>query len=80
MATTILRLPTVCQTTGKSRSTIYLRVKDGLFTKPVAIGPRSIGWPANEIESINLAHIQGKTDAEIRKIVAGLIAARNGAA
>lgn len=50
MVTTILRLPGVKARTGLSRSTIYLRIKDGSFPTPVSLGPRAVGWPESEIE------------------------------
>ena len=50
MANTILRLPAVKATTGLSRSTIYLRVAEGTFPKPVSLGDRAVGWLAAEIQ------------------------------
>ena len=76
MLHTILRLPTVNSVTGNSRSTHYLRITQGLFTKPVSLGPRAVGWPSSEVESINAARIAGKTDTEIRELVATLESAR----
>jgi len=61
MLTTILRLPAVKKESGDSRSTTYLRIKQGLWTKPVRLGPRSVGWPAGEVAAINAARIAGKT-------------------
>jgi prophage regulatory protein len=49
MATVILRLPTVKARTGLSRSTIYLRISEGNFPKPVALGGRAVGWVEAEI-------------------------------
>jgi prophage regulatory protein len=49
MATTILRLPAVKARTGLSRSTIYLRISEGLFPKPVSLGGRAVGWVETEI-------------------------------
>ena len=72
MTTTILRIPAAKTQSGYSRSTIYLRIAQGLWTKPVSLGPRAVGWPANEIESLNAARISGKTDAEIRELVQSL--------
>lgn len=72
MTTTILRIPAAKSQSGYSRSTIYLRIAQGLWTKPVSLGPRAVGWPANEIESLNAARISGKTDAEIRELVQSL--------
>ena len=49
MATIILRLPTVKARTGLSRSTIYLRISEGRFPKPVSLGGRAVGWIEAEI-------------------------------
>ena len=79
MTHTILRLPAVKSETGISRSTHYLRITQGLFTKPVSLGPRAVGWPSSEVEAINAARIAGKSDEEIRELVAKLEAARKSA-
>lgn len=50
MATNILRLPAVKARTGLSRSTIYLRVSQGAFPKPVNLGERAVGWLDSEIQ------------------------------
>jgi prophage regulatory protein len=76
MAHTILRLPTVKATTGLSRSTIYLRIMQGVFTHPVSLGARAVGWPAHEVDALNAARIAGKPETEIRALVAKLEAAR----
>jgi len=76
MKRTILRIPAVKFASGLSRSTIYLRVSQGLWTKPVSLGPRAVGWPSDEVEAINTARIAGKTDDEIRVLVTKLEAAR----
>jgi prophage regulatory protein len=36
--------------TGLSRSTIYRRVAEGTFPKPVSLGGRTVGWIAAEIQ------------------------------
>jgi len=50
MATAILRLPAVKARTGLSRSTIYLRISEGRFPKPVSLGGRAVGWVEAEID------------------------------
>lgn len=50
MANAILRLPDVKSRTGLSRSTIYLRVKNGTFPAPVSLGSRAVGWVDTEIQ------------------------------
>ena len=76
MTHTILRLPAVKSESGYSRSTIYLRITQGLWTKQVSLGPRCIGWPAHEVAALNAIRIAGKTDEEIRELVGKLEAAR----
>lgn len=79
MTHTILRLPTVKSQSGYSRSTIYLRIAQGLWTKQVCLGPRCVGWPANEVAALNAARIAGKADDEIRALVVKLEMARKAA-
>ena len=50
MSNTILRLPAVKTRTGLSRSTIYLRVAEGRFPKPISLGARAVGWIDAEVE------------------------------
>jgi len=47
---TILRLPDVKRSTGLSRSTIYLRIAQGTFPKPVSLGGRAVGWLEAEVQ------------------------------
>jgi prophage regulatory protein len=76
MLQTILRLPAVKAESGYSRSTIYLRMAQGLWVRQVKLGPRCVGWPAREISELNAARIAGKSDAAIRALVHKLEAAR----
>jgi prophage regulatory protein len=47
----ILRRKQVEQRTGLSRSTIYLRIQEGSFPRPINLGARAVGWLENEIEA-----------------------------
>jgi prophage regulatory protein len=76
MQQTIYRLPAVKSESGYSRSTIYLRIAQGLWTKQVSLGPRCVGWPAHEVAELNASRIAGKSDREIRDLVVKLEAAR----
>ncbi len=76
MPKTIYRLPAVKSESGLSRSTLYLRIAQGLWTKPVSLGGRTVGWPACEVATLNAARIAGQTDAEIRALVLSLQAGR----
>lgn len=73
----ILRLPAVKTVLGhRSDASIYNQIRDGLFTKGVAIGQRARGWPDFECHAINFARIAGKSDSEIRELVQVLHAKR----
>lgn len=76
MVINILRLPEVLRHRGRSRSSHYSDIKQRLFTRPIAIGVRAVGWPANEVAALNAARIAGKADEEIRDLVVKLEAAR----
>lgn len=80
MSQTILRLPAVKAATGLSRSTLYLRIAQGVFTHPVSLGGRAVGWPEHEVAALNTARIAGKPESEIRVLVAQLEAARKAVA
>lgn len=80
MGYTIQRLPCVLNESAVSRSALYLRMKNGLWTKPVSLGIRSVGWPASETEALNAAYIAGKSEDEIRQLVTKLEALRKEAA
>ena len=79
MPHTILRIHTVMNRSGYSRSTVYLRIIQGLWTPPISLGARSSGWPDYECDSLNAARISGKTDDEIRDLVIKLKSARKAA-
>ncbi|QWF69711.1 AlpA family phage regulatory protein [Methylomonas paludis] len=76
MSHRILRLPAILKERGRSRSAHYLDIQNGLFTKPVQIGTRAVGWPDAELTALNAARIAGKSDEEIRALVVKLEAAR----
>ena len=75
-AMTILRRKQVEAKTGYSRSTIYLRISQGLWPCQISLGARAVGWTDGEVAAMNAARIAGKSDAEIRTLVAMLEAAR----
>lgn len=58
MTQAILRLPAVKARTALSRSTIYLRVSQNQFPKPISLGARAVGWIEAEIE----AWVQARID------------------
>ena len=76
MAIRILRSHNVQSLTGRSRSSTYNDIDDGLFPPPVLIGLRAVGWPDYEVDAVNAARIAGATDGDIRELVSKLVEAR----
>ena len=50
MNTKFLRLKSVIELTGLSRSTIYLMMSEGRFPNSISIGSRAIAWTDNEVK------------------------------
>lgn len=59
MANKFLRLPIVSDRTGLPKSTIYLRIAQGTFPRPIRLGERSVGWLEEAIEG----WLNGRIDA-----------------
>ena len=74
--TKIIRRPEVLAVNGQSRSTLYQHIAAGLWTRPVKISARSVGWPSDEVSALIEARIGGFTDPEIRELVRQLHSAR----
>ena len=68
----LLRLPVVLNMTGLARSTLYLRISQGLMPPPVKLGERCVAWPEHEVTAVNAALVAGKSEDEIRQIVTWL--------
>ena len=60
----ILRLPVVLARTGLSRSTIYLRIAEGTFPKPVNLGGRAVGWLESEVQDWLQRRIDASSKAD----------------
>ena len=61
---------------GRSKTSHYEDIEKGLFTRPVLLGGRAVGWPHHELRAVNAARIAGDTDDEIKALVIELEALR----
>ena len=48
--TKILRLPSVKDRVALGRSSIYSKISEGTFPKPISLGDRAVGWIEAEID------------------------------
>lgn len=51
MSFTILRRPDVEARVGLSRATIYAKMSDGTFPKPIRLSERAVGWRTDDIDA-----------------------------
>lgn len=73
----IKRMSDVLEAFGyRSRTTVYKNVSAGVFTRPISIGIRAVGWLDTEIEAISVALAAGKSQADIQALVDKLHARR----
>ena len=60
-----MRLTEVIKDTGLGRSSIYKRIAEGEFRKPVPLGGRAVGWVSDEIEAWILERIEERDGREV---------------
>lgn len=72
----IRRKPEARAQFGIANSTFHVWIKRGLMVPGIALGQRSVGFPAYELDAIAAARIAGKSEDEISALVRNLIAAR----
>ncbi|TRZ90749.1 MAG: AlpA family phage regulatory protein [Rhodocyclaceae bacterium] len=53
-----LRRKQVGTRTGLSRNMIYQLIKDGVFPKPVPLGPRAVGWLELDVSKWIVARVR----------------------
>ena len=55
----IIRLPEVLNRTGLGRSTVYLKIANGTFPKPISLGARAVGWLESDVTNWVLEQVKG---------------------
>ena len=73
----LLRRPEVITLTARSRSSLQLDEKAGLFCPPISIGYRAVAYLHHEVQTVIQARIEGKTPENIKQLVSELIQQRN---
>jgi prophage regulatory protein len=61
-------------------SAVHEHIKKNLLPPAISIGPRAVGFLEHEIDAVMSARIAGKSEVQIRELVATLVAARQQAA
>jgi prophage regulatory protein len=68
----IQRRPEVLELLQISRSTLYKKIEQGLWPKPITLGLRAVAWLSTENEQILAAMIAGQPADEIKLLVQSL--------
>jgi prophage regulatory protein len=69
----LIRKPEVLAITCMSKSTLHLKLKDGLYAPSISIGDRAVAFIEHEVLAVITAQIQGKSKDEIRLLVKALV-------
>lgn len=75
-----IKISTVLHQSALSKSTLYSKIQAGLFPPPCSIGARAVAWLQGEVDTVLAAMVAGKSDNEMRALVADLVAKRKLAA
>jgi prophage regulatory protein len=72
----LLKLNAVRDVTALGSTSVYKHVKAGTFPPPIKLTTRSSAWVEDEVAAVNEARIAGKSDDDLRRLVARLVAQR----
>ena len=54
------------------RSTLYAEIQRGVFSKPVKLRARKVGWPQHEVDQMMLPYLHSPGEHECRQFVRAL--------
>ena len=68
----LVRRPEVLTLLQISLSTLYKKIEQGLWPKPISLGLRAVAWLSTENEQVLAAMIAGQPANEIKQLVQSL--------
>ncbi len=72
-----IRLPELLHLSGRSKTTNQNLIKQGLMPPSISLGDRSIGFIESEVNQVLAAMAAGKSQEEIKALVAYLVENRH---
>lgn len=54
------------------RSTLYTKVQQGVFPKPVKLGKRKIAWPQHEVDQMMIFYLRSPSEEQAQDFVRDL--------
>lgn len=70
------RIRTTLFRTGNKSSTMYNRIKAGIFPPPVSTGGQTVAWISEEVDQWIKAAIAGTSDDEMKTLVTQMVESR----
>ena len=72
----VLKLKNVINITALSRSTIYNKINEGIFPKPIQLGERAIGFLESEVQTFISLLVKGISKDEMRGAILNIVERR----
>ena len=73
----LIRKPDVLKKVPISTTTLYDRIKKGLFPSSIQLGGHSVAWIEEEVDAVVAALIQGLPVSDLKNFVSQLVAKRD---
>ena len=73
LPTRIIRRPELLEQFGFGNTTLHNRINEGLMPPSIPLGVRSVGWLSHELDRVLAFMAAGKSDDDIRALVAHLV-------
>ena len=73
----LIRKPDVLKKVSISTTTLYDRIKNGLFPPSIQLGGQSVAWIEEEVDALVAALVRGLPTSEIKSLVSQLVAKRD---
>ncbi|MEP1446266.1 MAG: AlpA family phage regulatory protein [Paraglaciecola sp.] len=70
------RKPEVLKRLGISKTTFHNRINQNLLPPPISLGDRAVGYLQHEIDTVLAAMVAGKSDSDLKMLVAELVTQR----
>lgn len=73
----LIRKPDVLKKVPISTTTLYDRIKKGLFPPSIQLGGHSVAWIEEEVDAVISALVRGLPAPDLKNLVGQLVAKRN---
>ena len=61
---------------GTGRSTLYTKVQQGAFPKPIKLGKRKVAWPQHEVDQMMIFYLRSPSERQVQDFVRELESVR----